>query len=202
MRAVEVAQQVQRAPPRLGIYAVGVREEKHWIALGTELHALIERGKEAAAPAGFSTVGLVQAGKEHHKSRQVGAFAADAISQPRAHAGTSQDLVAGVHENLAGGVVELRGLQRFDNGDVMHDGREMRQQVRKLCTALAVPRKGVRRAQELRRSLNKREALALDDVLRNRLAVVSIERGLVIEPFHLRVPPPHKQKNDPPNLSP
>ena len=174
MYAIEVAQQVKRAPARLGAYALGVRKEKHWIALGTELHALIAAGKKTVAPAGLSTIGLVGARQQHNESRQVAAFAAEPVGEPRPHARPSRDLMAGTHEDLPGRVVELRGVHRLDDGDIVDNRRQVRQQVRELRAALAVTREVVRRAQQFRRSFDEREPLALDDILRNRPAVVLI----------------------------
>jgi hypothetical protein len=106
------------------------------------------------------------------------------------------DLMASAHENLPGRVVELRRLHRFDDGDIVDHRRQMGEQVRKLRAALAVTCKGMRRAQQFRRSFDEREPLALDDVLRNRLAVVLIELRLVIEQVELRGRAGHEEEDN------
>src|SRR5213595_698983 len=103
--------------------------------------------------------------------------------------------MAGVHEDLPGSVIELRGLHRSHDGYVIHDGSEMRQQIRKFRSALPVASKRMRRAQQFRGAFDKSEALALDNVLRNRLPIVFIQGRLVVEQVELRGGAGHEQKN-------
>jgi len=50
-------------------------------------------------------------------------------------------LRAGVHENLARRMIEGLGVHGFDDGDVIRDLGEMREEFRKFCAGLAVPGK-------------------------------------------------------------
>ena len=69
---------------------------------------------------------------------QVLRFAAQAVGRPGADARPAELLVARVHQDLARGVIEGVGDHRFDDGDVVDDCRQVRQQLRELRAALAM----------------------------------------------------------------
>ena len=141
--------------------------------------------EEAAAPAALAAVGLVLAGEQDDEAGQVGALAAQAVRQPGAEAGPADDLVAGVHEDLGRRVVELRGVHRAQDGDVVGDRPQVRQQLGDLGAGLAVAGEAVGRAEQARRAPDECEPLALEDVLGGVGAVELRELRLVVEQIDL-----------------
>ena len=135
---IETLDHVERIARRCSsVHSFGVGQEQHRVALRAELDALIDRGQKSAAPAGFAAVGLVFPGEQHHETRQIRALAAQPVSQPRAHAGTADDLEAGVHEDLGRRVVELRGVHRPHDRDVVGDFAEGAAAARKFQRPIA-----------------------------------------------------------------
>src|SRR5215472_8763849 len=117
----------------------------------------MNRGKEAATPAGCPAIGLILTGQQHHEARQIATLAANSIGEPRAQTGAAGNLMSGVHQDLSRCMVELRGSHRPHDGDLIGDFRKVRQQIRKLRTALAVPRESMRRSEQLWNTLDKSE---------------------------------------------
>ena len=93
-------------------------------------------------------------------------------------------------------MVELRRLHRADDGDVVGDLRQVGQQLRDLGARLAVLLELERRAEQLRRALDEREPLALDELFGNVLTVVLGQGRLRIEQIDLRRRPGHEQIDD------
>ena len=75
-------------------------------------------------------------------------------------------------------------------------GRQVRQQLAQLGAALAVPRELAARAQQLGVALDEGEPLALDERLRERLAVELLQLRLVVEQLELAGPAGHEQVDD------
>src|SRR5256885_17121642 len=82
--------------------------------------------------------------------------------------------------------------------DVIHDGRRVREQFADPGAAPAVLPELAPRAEQLRAvaAAHEREAFALDERLRNRLAVQLNELGLVIEQFELARSAGHEEVKD------
>jgi hypothetical protein len=110
-------------------------------------HALISRGQNTAAPQHSATTRPTRPALQHHEARQVVAFAAEAVGDPRAHAGPAKEAAAGVHVELGGRVIEEIGFAGGDNAEVINDFRRVRQMVADPGTALAVLLKTNLRAQ-------------------------------------------------------
>src|SRR5262249_2375679 len=102
----------------------------------------------------------------------------------------------GVHEDLGRRVVEVVGVHRPEDEEVVRDSRRVREETRERSAAAAVPAERVRRAQERRDTFDEGEPLALDDILRNLLAVVRVELRLRVEEIDLGGPPGHEQEDD------
>ena len=185
-----------RAAADVRVDAVGVRDEQHRLAARAELDALMHGRQKAAAPARLAAVGVVLAREQHDEARQVAVLAAEPVAEPRAQARPADHLVAGVHEDLRRRVIELRRPHRADDRDVVGDLREMRQQLRDLRARLAVPLELERRAEQLRRALDEREALALDELVGDVLAVVLRQLRLGIEEIELRRRAGHEEVDD------
>ena len=89
--------------------------------------------------------------------------------------------MAGIHEDLGRGVVELRRAHRPHDGDVVHDLRQIGQQLGDLGAGPTVLGELERRRQQFRRAFDEGKALTLDQLLRNLLSIVLRERRLRIE---------------------
>ena len=93
-------------------------------------------------------------------------------------------------------VIDRLGVHRADDGDLVDDGRHVRQQFADLQPAVAAAREtelrtGERKSAWLRG--HRREALAADDALGDLLPVHLPQLRLVIEQIHLRRPARHEQ---------
>ena len=196
MEPVEIVDGGDRAAPALGVDAVRVRDEQHRVGARSELHALVHGRQKPRSPAGLAAIGIVFAGDQHDERRQILTLAPEPVAEPGPEARPADHLVTGVHEDLRRRVVELRRLHRTDDGDVVGDLREMRQQLRDLRARLSVLLELERRAQQLRPPLDEREPLALDELLRDVLPVVLHQRRLGIEQVDLRRRAGHEEIDD------
>src|SRR4029453_14219474 len=87
LELIEVAHQIQRFAPRLRIHAVRVVREENRLSLRSELDALMDSGKESAAPAALAAVRVVLPRDQDDEGRQILVVAAQAVTEPRADAG-------------------------------------------------------------------------------------------------------------------
>src|SRR5262249_23744981 len=71
MHRIERAHGVQAVALEFLIDAAGVREIQHRIAAGAELHALVDRWQEAAAPVGIAAARPLVSRAEHDKAGEV-----------------------------------------------------------------------------------------------------------------------------------
>ena len=94
--------------------------------------------------------------------------------------------IAGVEEQLGGRVVELVGAHRMDQREFVDDSGQVRQKLAHPRAALSMPRKLVRRGEQLGRPLDEREPLAFQKLGRAVLPVVLDELGLVVEEIERR----------------
>ena len=160
------------------------------------VHALIDGRQEAAAPIRVAAAGALRAGAEHDEARQVLRLAAQAVERPRAEARLAELLRAGAHQNLARGVVEGVGRHRLDDGDVVDDLGQVRQQLRKLGAALAVLGELELRAEQLRVRIDERGPVALEQLGRRQRAVELGELRLVVEQLQVAGRAGHEQEDD------
>ena len=75
---------------------------------------------------------------EDDKARQVVRLRAQAVKQPRAHARPALDDGAGVHEGVGRVVVDLLGVHRADDAQVVGHAGDVREQVGNFLPGLAV----------------------------------------------------------------
>ena len=81
----------------------GIAEVEHRVLAAAELHALVLRRQEAAAPEPRVQRLIDLAGRDQHdERRQVLVVAAEAVVNPRAHARPAGDLRAGLEERDRG----------------------------------------------------------------------------------------------------
>ena len=180
--------------------AGGVAEVQHGVLAGAELHALVLRRQEAAAPqAGVERLVDLARRDEHDERRQVLVVAAEAVVQPRAHARPAGDLRAGLEERDRRVVVDRLGVHRADEAEVVDDLGGVRQQLADPRAACAVLREFEERAGQRQRRLVARHAgepLALAHGVGQLLAVPLVEQRLVVEHLQLRRPAGHEQVDD------
>ena len=83
---LERAQRVEHAPPAGAVEPGGIGEVEHRVLPAAELHALVLRGQEAAAPEPRveRLVALPRAGEQHDERRQVLVLGAEAVGEPGA----------------------------------------------------------------------------------------------------------------------
>src|SRR6185312_7819947 len=127
---IQAANRIERIALHFAIDAARIREIEDRIAAATELDALINGGEKAAAPAGIAAARAFLAGTKYDEGGKVLRFITEAIRHPRAHARTAELLRTGVHQQLAGGVIEGVGDHRFHECDFVHDLREVRKKLR------------------------------------------------------------------------
>ena len=105
--------------------------------------------------------------------------APEPVEHPRAQARPARLREAGVEEDLRRRVVELVGLHRLDEADVVRRLRQVRQHLGELRAALAVLRELEPRPEHRRIGPDEGVALPADDRRRERLALrVSPSSGL------------------------
>jgi len=105
--------------------------------------------------------------------------------------------MARVHEDLRRRVIELRGVHRPDDGDVVGVLRQSREEIAHDLSRLPMRPELEGGAEQSRSPLNEGEPLAGDQLLRNRLSVVLVERRFGIEEIELRWAPGHEEVDDP-----
>src|SRR5688572_27486291 len=100
-----------------------------------------------------------------------------------------------MQKHLRRGVVDFLSMQPFENGDVVRDVRQVRQQLGNLLAALAVTLKPVSRAGNRFSTADECETLSFQRLGRTRLPVKLDELRLVIEQIELRRGADHVQIN-------
>ena len=91
------------------------------------MHALVDRGQEAAAPAGIAAARPLLAGAEDDERRQVLRLRAETVGDPGAHARPAELHGPGVHQELAGSVIESVRDHRLHDRDVIGRFGQVRQ---------------------------------------------------------------------------
>ena len=201
--AAELVQRIDRrdvAALGLARDAGRVVEVEDGVSFGTELHALVLGGEEAAAPLARGD-GLRRAslagGDEDDEAGEVFGFGAESIGDPGAHARPPRDLRAGVHEHVRGVVVDGIRRHRADDADVVGHGTDVRQKFGELGAVLAVPGElELRSLADEFLALELGELLAVGEALRHALAVHLGESGLMVEELELRGASGHGQPDD------
>src|SRR3954447_73501 len=103
---IQGADRVDGVALHLPVDAGRVRKKQYWLSAAAELDALIDGGQKSAAPIAVAAAGTFFAAGKNDEGRQVLGLAAEAIRDPGSHARAAEQLVAGVHQDLARRVVE------------------------------------------------------------------------------------------------
>src|SRR5438128_1740398 len=94
-------------------------------------------------------------------------------------------------------VIDLLGVHRTEDANLVRDPANVRKEFRDFLTALTPLLEFTKRAARLQfRVLQLSQLLAFGERLRERLAVEFLELGLVIETFQMRRPARHAEVND------
>ena len=122
---------------------------------------------------------------------QILILGAQAISQPRSHAGTSRLQMPDVHHHHRAGMFRRVGMHRMDKAEIIDQFCHVRKYLTDPSTALTMLPKRIRRWHESHFCVSQRLAI---DRLRS-LARVFGNFRLIVERVDLRWPARHKQLN-------
>ena len=119
LTSVEIGKHVEH------LAAVGARhtgrviQEKNGVFSGAKLHPLMFAREETGTPqVRKQRLHLAAALADHDDEvRQILVGAAEPVGEPRAHRGTTRELMTGLHEGHGGAVIDLLGDHRFDETD-------------------------------------------------------------------------------------
>ncbi len=157
-------------------------------------HTRIFRRQESRAPHArrhrLNRRAQVGANRVHHDERgKVLGHVPQAVRQPRSDARPPADHGSGLDERDRRLVIDLLGVERLHDRDVVDHLRGMRQQLRYPRSAPAVLRELVNRRRNRKPRLprrHRRQALSLPHRIGQILVVPILEAGLVIEEILLR----------------
>ena len=172
-----------------------VGKEQHRVAAGAELHALIDAWQEPRRPE--RRAGTADGtGLEHDIGRQIVCGRAKPVNHPRTDAGPAAAAEAGVQEHLRRGMIDLLGVQRADDAQLVGNAGQVRQQFGDLLAALPVRAELVLAAGQRHLAADESEALAAGQLLGAGFAVVFHQGRLRIEQVKLRRRADHVQVDD------
>ena len=199
--SVQFGESVEHLAAESAGKALGVAQVEHGILGAAELHALVTRGQEAAAPV-VVVQGLVaralHAREEHEVVGEVLVVAAKAVARPCADAGASGNLVAGQELRHGRRMVDLVGVHRLDEAQVVRDLPKVRQPFADgragLAAALEAGRAGLDQLALVRG--HGGQALSAADGLGEFGAGQVGQAGLVVEELDLRGAAGLRQEDD------
>ena len=188
---IEGAHGVQHLAAELPREAVGVAEVEDGVLGAAQFDALVARGEEAAAP-----IMIIQRlvarplhlGEQDEIVRKVAVLAAEAVARPGAEARPAGDLVAGQELRHGRGVVDLVGVHRPDDAQVVRHGLEVREPLAEVLAALAAAfeLRGGRLDELLLARGHGGQALAASHGFGEFGAGERLQAGLLVEEFDLR----------------
>ena len=97
----------------------GIADVQDRVAHRPALHALVHAGQKAGAPEGLAAGRVRAAADQDDEAGQVLVLRAQAVGDPRAHRGPAVARRARVEEQLRRRMVELVGIHRLDDRDVV-----------------------------------------------------------------------------------
>src|SRR5947207_6320752 len=90
------------------------------LAVRAALHALVNAGKKAGSPELLAAVGCVATRDEHDEAGQILILGTKSIDNPRAKRRITEARIAGLNQQLRGGMVELIGSHRLDETKIVN----------------------------------------------------------------------------------
>ena len=193
-QSVEGRYTVDHALLAVSVNPARVGEKMDRFGSGAKLHALVDAGQESVSPSAVAR--RVGTGIQNDESRQAVAERAQPVRDPRAESWPSESSESGMEEEFAGTMVELVGLHRTDDGQVICSLGQVRQEVGEPRAGLTVLREFVRGRQRSRALGNKGELLALQDAVGHWLAFKLREGRLGVEQIDLGRTAKHVQEDD------
>jgi hypothetical protein len=160
-----------------------------------QLNPLMPCRQKACAPHCLAAR-VALAGDEHHKVGQIVLSVPQSVVEPGPHAWFASLSVAGGEHVPGGAVVELIGLHPFDEGQLIDDFGQRRQQLAHRRSALAVLLELEGTPQKLLGAAHECQPLIGEQFWRYVLPVQFGEFGFVIEEIELRGAAKHLQIDD------
>ena len=130
---------------------------------------------------------------DHDKAGEVLVFRAKSVGEPRPQAGTGEGLLAGAHLERRPGVIDVVGMHRADDADVVDARGQARQQLADFDPGFAVAVEFPRRGKQIARF----RPLKFRLFKRQRLAVIGRQSRFGIEQIDMRRSAGHIEKNHP-----
>ena len=182
---IDAGDRVDHVAAKLAADARRVGKKQHRLAVRAALHALIHRRQEAGAPQALAAAGKLAAGNQHDEAGQILILAAQPVRRPTADRGVAEVLIARVQQQFGGRVVELVGVHRADEADLVGHFLKVRKPIGNPEPRLADLTKRIDGPQQLRHAADEGEALAFEKLLRAILAVERFQLRLVLEQLEL-----------------
>ena len=137
---VHGAEAVQHLAAELARETIGIAQVEDGVLGAAEFDALVARGEEAAAPIMVIqrlVARSLHLGKQHEVVGEIAILAAEAVAGPGAEARPAGNLVAGQELRHGRGMVDLVGVHRLHDAQVVRHGLEVRQPLADALAALA-----------------------------------------------------------------
>ena len=198
---VQLCHAIEHSAAFRGIDAGWVRQEQHRVAAAAKLHALIFAGQEARTPKpGVERlIAFLAVGNHDDERGKILVLRAETVAQPRPHARTARLLESCLDEGDRRVMIDRLGVDRLDDGNVVRDARDVRQQFTDPRAGLAVLRELEHRLHDRERALPRghaRDALAVSHGCGQLRLVQLLQRRLVVEQVHLRRSARHEEVDD------
>ena len=152
---------------------------------------LVRGGEEGRAPVVHAAVGEGRA--DGDEAGEVPVLGPEPVGDPRAHARPDEVVAAGVQLQQRPAVRRVGAVQGVEDAEVVDQLGDVREERADHDPALAVLLELPGRAEQLARLGELDPRLGEGE----RLAVVALEEGLVVERVHVRRPPLHEEEDDP-----
>ena len=149
------------------------------------LHALVNAGKKTGSPELLAAVWCVATRDEHDEAGQILILGTKSIDNPRAKRRITEAGIAGLNQQLRGGMVELIGAHRLDETKIVNMFFQVRQTVRNPLAALARLMKWILRAEKLWYTGEEGKALSGQEGSRTILTIELGKLRLVLEELQL-----------------
>ena len=200
LRRVQFREAVEHSATARRADAVRVLQVQHRIAPAAELHSLMHARQEAVSPQ-TRIERLVDPvfRDQHDEPRQVFVRAAEAIRQPRSHAGTAREVMSRLDERDRRIVVDVFGVERLQEAKLIRHLARPRQKFAEPRPRLPMLSELERRSRQWQRRLKARHAgqsLPLAHAVGQLLSVHRVEQRLVVEQVQLRRPATHDERDD------
>lgn len=193
--AIEIEGGLDAIMLELGADAGRVAQVEDGITLIAEEDALEIGGEEAAGPEGGAAAGAASGGEDDVTWEVLGE-GTEAIINPGAQGRPAEHGGTALHHELAGMMVELIGMHRSDEGDIVRARGDVREEIGEFDAGLSVALEGARAAhQDGGIFLDKSEANLFGERVGEFLAVEFIELGLGIKEIHLAWGTFHKDED-------